>query len=120
MTVKDAKEDIERLSSEVRALNAVIREVEDLVKSRDPSKSSTLEQLTMEITRCSFQLEHLQNRLDPGKRRKTMSRLGLRALKWPFQSKDVNKIIEALEKSKTTISLALSVDQRWVTQHQVA
>ncbi|SCO87692.1 uncharacterized protein FRV6_11819 [Fusarium oxysporum] len=43
--------------------------------------------------------------------RKTMRRLGLRALKWPFDSKEVSGIVANLERYKQTIMLCLQVDQ---------
>jgi hypothetical protein len=43
-----------------------------------------------------------------------LSRLSLRALKWPFKSKEVEKEIHDLEGYKQTMSLALQVDQTYV------
>ncbi|KAH3955952.1 hypothetical protein HBI80_255840 [Parastagonospora nodorum] len=40
-----------------------------------------------------------------------MSRFGFRALKWPFTSKQVNKVVLNLERHEQTFSLALQVDQ---------
>ena len=58
-----------------------------------------------------MQLEKLKRRLEPSNTRKAMSRLGVRALKWPFTSKEVEKIVADLERYKQTFSLALQVDQ---------
>jgi hypothetical protein len=52
----------------------------------------------------------MRTKLDPGKTRKAMSRIGFRALKWPFTSKQVDKIISTLEGYEQTFSLALQVD----------
>ena len=41
-----------------------------------------------------------------------MGRLGLRALKWPFKSRDVNNTVEELTRRIGTIILALNLDQR--------
>jgi hypothetical protein len=40
-----------------------------------------------------------------------MSRVGFRALKWPFTSKQVDKIVSTLEGYQQTFMLALQVDQ---------
>jgi hypothetical protein len=40
-----------------------------------------------------------------------MSRFGMRALKWPFESKDVQGTIQDLERCRGNISLALNIDQ---------
>ena len=50
-------------------------------------------------------------KLEPRKGRKTMSRIGLRALRWPFTSKQVEKIVSNLEGYQQTFGLALQVDQ---------
>jgi hypothetical protein len=64
---------------------------------------------------CKSELVQMQNRLDPGKARKTMRRLGLRALKWPFDSKEVSGIVANLEHYKQTIMLSLQIDQTCVS-----
>ena len=40
-----------------------------------------------------------------------MSRFGLRALKWPFTSKQVEKILSSMQSFEQTFTLALQVDQ---------
>jgi hypothetical protein len=40
-----------------------------------------------------------------------MTRFGFRALKWPFTSEGVEKIVARLEKYEQTFNLALQVDQ---------
>ncbi|KAL8296250.1 hypothetical protein RB600_001638 [Gaeumannomyces tritici] len=42
---------------------------------------------------------------------KVMRRIGLRALTWPFEAKDVDKIIANLQRDQDTISAALQIDQ---------
>ncbi|ORY58143.1 uncharacterized protein BCR38DRAFT_489623 [Pseudomassariella vexata] len=56
----------------------------------------------------------LQAKLSPGKRRTAMTRLGIRALKWPFKSKDIERMIDGLARCTQTISLALNVDEMTV------
>jgi hypothetical protein len=53
----------------------------------------------------------MEAKLNPGKSRKIMSRIGLRALKWPFTSKQVDKIVSTLEGYEQAFTLALQVDQ---------
>ncbi|KAI9764068.1 MAG: hypothetical protein M1840_008872 [Geoglossum simile] len=71
----------------------------------------TFQKLSNSLKGCSAQLEELNRRLEPSNTRKVMSRLGARALKWPFTSKEVEKIVANLERYKQTLSLALQVDQ---------
>jgi hypothetical protein len=113
--VKDAKKDIERLAGEVGALLKVLKSADEMADSslmKLYTSESVLEVLAGSIEQCRSALGKLESQLDPGKERKIMSRLGIRALKWPFKSKDVTKIIEALNRDKGTVILALNMDQR--------
>jgi hypothetical protein len=66
----------------------------------------------------SSQLTELQTKLEKklhtSAARRTMSRLGIRALKWPFESKDVNGIITILERYRDVLSAALTIDQTYI------
>ncbi|KAF8542441.1 NACHT and WD40 domain protein [Trichophaea hybrida] len=110
LDVKGAKKDIENLRSEVTALHVVLNRVKDLAEGHHAAKLPGLQSLAVAIGQCSSELEDLKTRLDPGKMRLAMNRLRI-SLKWPFESEDVNKCIAALERIKTTISLALCADQ---------
>ncbi|KAF8537665.1 vegetative incompatibility protein HET-E-1 [Trichophaea hybrida] len=111
LDAKDAKDDIDRLSSEIAALCDVLHRVNDLTNGPDAAKFPALRDLTMTISQCSSELTNLKTQLDPGKGRRVMKRLGLHALMWPFKTEDINKFIASLERCKTTINLALSADQ---------
>lgn len=113
--VKDAKKDIERLAVEVEALQKVLKSADEMADSSQMklcTSDSVLEVLAGSIEQCRSTLSELESQLDPGKERKILGRFGRRALKWPFQSKDVKKIVEALSRHKGTIILALNMDQR--------
>lgn len=115
LAVKDAKEDIQRLKSEVEALRDVLTSVNKLIgdnAANSKASESALMTLAGSVPKCGAELDELMIRLDPSKGRKVMNHFGLRALKWPFMSKDVTKIIEALDRHKGTITLSLNVDQR--------
>ncbi|KAH0559461.1 hypothetical protein GP486_004023 [Trichoglossum hirsutum] len=109
--IKNAKRDIERLANEVKAFLDVLKRVEKMAKGLDASKLLASEPVSKAIEECSSELSGLIVRLDPGTGRRTMSRVGVRALKWPFTRKDLNKIIESLERHKGIINMALHVDQ---------
>ena len=53
----------------------------------------------------------LQAKLHRGRRAKAMRSLGLRALQWPFESKDMNKIITNFQQDQASFSAALQIDQ---------
>lgn len=110
-TVKHAKDDIERLGGEVNSVTALLQAVERLLQNPDNTQLSTSLKLHGALKDCFSQLAQLNTTLNPGKTRKLMSSVGVRALKWPFESKEVEKAINNLERCKQTISLALQVDQ---------
>ncbi|KAI3576689.1 hypothetical protein IWW34DRAFT_808545 [Fusarium oxysporum f. sp. albedinis] len=72
---------------------------------------ATSRKLVDSLNGCTSELTRLQSRQDPGKARKAMCRFGLRALKWPFDSKEVSGIVSNLDHYKQTIMLCLQVDQ---------
>lgn len=112
--VKDAKSDILRVHQEVGDLGKVASDVQYLVTGPNNAQLSTSAKLLDAVNASFMQLETLEENLNPGKARKAMSRFGIRALKWPFQSKQADKVINDLERCKGTIVLALQVDQTCV------
>ena len=66
------------------------------------------------------QLASLENTLDPGKTRKAMSRIGIRALQWPFKSKDVEKIAQDLGSQRQAIYLYLQTYVAILLRYSIA
>ena len=110
-TVKNAKKDIERIQRKVTEIKDVLEEVKQLLDGRDKSRLSTARKLSDPLNEYFLQLQDLKTQLDPGKTRKAMGRIGVRALSWPFTSKQVERIVTDLEKYAQIFSLALQVDQ---------
>jgi Fungal N-terminal domain of STAND proteins len=108
--VKHAAEDIDRLQDEVKSLQDVLQNVKQLLDGPNGARLSASPRLSKEIDGCVSELTTLDQILNPSKSRKAMSRVGFRALKWPFESKAVNEIISRLERCKQLVSLALQVD----------
>ncbi|KAI9771033.1 MAG: hypothetical protein M1839_002969 [Geoglossum umbratile] len=111
VAVKDAKKDVERVQRKVTDIKAVFEKIKQLLDGRDRARFSTIHELTDSLKECVGELEELKAELEPGKTRKAMSRFGVRALKWPFTSKQVEKIVSGLERYEQTFALALQVDQ---------
>jgi hypothetical protein len=105
--VKGAKDDIERVQRKVGDITHILEQIKQLLDSQDKTRLSTTQGLFSSLAKCLKELENLQVELEPG----TMSRIGFRALKWPFTSKHVDKIVSNLEGYEQTFSLALQVDQ---------
>jgi hypothetical protein len=105
--VKDAKKDIERLLAEVSQVGDILREVQRLLHGLDGARLSASKKLCNSLKDCFLQLKELEEQLALGKARKVMSRFGVRALRWPFVAKDVEKIVISLERCKQTFVVAL-------------
>ncbi|KAI9784843.1 MAG: hypothetical protein M1839_001573, partial [Geoglossum umbratile] len=111
VAVKDAKKDIERVQRKVTDIKAVLEKIKELLDGRDRARLSTTHELSDSLKECFRELEELKAELEPGKTRKAISRFGVRALKWPFTSKQVEGIVSSIERYKQSLVLALQVDQ---------
>ncbi|KAI1073332.1 hypothetical protein LB507_011656 [Fusarium sp. FIESC RH6] len=109
--VKNAKDDIEKLGKEVAAFRDTTEELQTLIDGPRGQELKASQQVKAAIGDSRSRLEKLEQQLQPSTSRKRMSRFGLRALKWPFESKDVKGTIEDLERCRENISLALNIDQ---------
>lgn len=109
--VKTAKEDIARFRIELEAFIKVLQNLQELARSPEATKLVALKALAKSIRQCELDLESLQKKLEPSKGRKAMSRYGVRALKWPFESSELHNFMGTLERYKSTFSTALNTDQ---------
>lgn len=107
--VKKAKEDIESLRIEIEAFSNVLRNIQSK-QSSNAAKLPLLASLAPVIRGSLSDIENLQTKLDPGKGKKAMRRIGFHALQWPFTKKEVEEHVARLEGHKTTLTLALTSD----------
>jgi hypothetical protein len=117
LEVKDARNDIRRLRDEVTSLEDVLTYVADLGRAPGSAKLSILGLLNKPggpIQQCQTELRELAAKLETGQGKDKMKQFGLRALNWPFSSKDVDKAITVIKRNKATFSLALTADQTYV------
>ena len=115
--VRGAKQDIERFIAEVASLQNVLKQADELAQKRvlNLHSHSLVQELADLTSGCRATLEELECELSSvnrGHMHKVMSRIGMRALKWPFKKEEVTNIIDALNRHKGTITLALNLDQR--------
>ena len=108
VTVKDAKNDVECIKKKVDDVKRVLEGVKKLLDRPHKARLSTTYNLFMSLEQCLRELGSLKSRLESSK---AISRFGVRALKWPFTSKQVEKIVSSLEAHKHTFTLALQIDQ---------
>ncbi|EMD85645.1 hypothetical protein COCHEDRAFT_1148005 [Bipolaris maydis C5] len=111
VAIKDARDNIERVRRKVSDITHILEKIKQLLDSQDKTRLSTTQGLFSSLEQCLKELEGLEVTLEPRKTRKTMSRFGFRALKWPFTSKQVDKIVLDLERYEQTFGLALQADQ---------
>jgi hypothetical protein len=111
IAVKDAKNDIERIQKKVDDIKHIVESIKNLLDGPHKAQLSTAHGLFKSLKQCLQQLEQLKQQLEPGNTRKAMSRFGVRALKWPFTSKQVENTVSSLEGYERSFTLALQVDQ---------
>ncbi|KAL9024034.1 MAG: hypothetical protein Q9196_006812, partial [Gyalolechia fulgens] len=109
--VRHAPDDIERLRSKVVALHAVLMRLHKLPPSEIDASA---------VQNCNKYLDSLLKRLEPKKQHSTMRRMGLRALKWPFTSKEVGDQVQAIEQYLVifNLSLQLGISERTTDAEQ--
>jgi hypothetical protein len=114
IAIRDAKKDIERVQRKVGDITRVLEKAKELLDGRDKARLPATHTLFASLKECLQELEDLKTELEPGKTRKAMTRFGVRALKWPFTSKQVEKIVSRLEGYEQTFTLVYQVDQMYV------
>ena len=119
--VKEARRDIQRLQEELSSLDKVLSKVVDLADVPNPNELDQpnpneleifdlLNQAEGPVQQCQAQLTDIIARLTPGQGKEKMKHFGLRALKWPFSSKEVDSCLLILGRHKATFELALTAD----------
>jgi hypothetical protein len=116
--VKDAREEVLSLQRAITGLQGTIEDLQKLLESRNGKALPTSSKLVSNIAYCLSDLRALESRLDLGKRRKLMNKVGLRALKWPLRRTEIEGIIKNLEGYKSSFLLSLQVDQTSVCRSE--
>lgn len=111
--VKNAREEICRLRNEVTSLQDVLTNVRDLAEAPGSAELSILGFLNQPdglFQQCWTELKGLATKLDTGQGKDNMRQLGLRALRWPFSKKDVDRSLTVIRRQKDIFNLALTAD----------
>jgi hypothetical protein len=108
--VKDARDEILTLQQAIAVLQRTLQDLLELLQSDDGTALPTSSRLARNITDCLSNLQALRAKLNPGKGKKLMRKVGLRALKWPLKRAEVDCAIQNLERYKTSFLLSLQVD----------
>lgn len=118
--VKNARADIERLRKHTDSLKTTVEGAQKLLQGPHGARLETSQKLCNALDDTQSQLgdivAKLETKLHTGFKAKAMRALGRRALQWPFESKDVDKIIANLQRDQASFSAALQIDQVWVSE----
>ncbi|KAL5328216.1 hypothetical protein ACEPPN_001712 [Leptodophora sp. 'Broadleaf-Isolate-01'] len=117
--VKEARKDIQRLRDGVTSLQDVLTDVRDLAEDSSLSGRSVFSRLNQydgPVQQCERDLRRLVAQLELGEGESKMRQFGLRALKWPFSSKDIDKRLQIINDYKATFTLALTSDNFTLTR----
>ncbi|KAK1984140.1 WD40-repeat-containing domain protein [Colletotrichum cereale] len=109
--VKNAREEIARLEEETLNLKAVAESASKLLEGPHGATLKTSQTLLGAAQAAASRLEAINVELGPSGTRKAMRRFGVRAFKWPFQSKDVENLVRDIERYTQMISTGLQIDQ---------
>lgn len=116
--VKHARDEIIILQRAAESLRQIFQDLLKFLQDSNKKRLPTSLRLASDITDCLSDLRALEARLDPGKGKKLMRKVGLRALKWPLKRTEVEGVTRNLERYKSSFLLTLQVDQTYVNQAQ--
>ena len=116
--VKDARQEIQRLSAELLTLQDVLHNVADLANSPNAANLSAIASLSKPdgpTDQCAAMLRDLQTKLEStsGSTNNPMRKYGLRALTWPLKIKELENALAAIQRNKSVFTLALAIDQTY-------
>lgn len=115
--VKSARSDIERLLKHTKNLIITAEGARELLQGPYGARLETSQKLCEALNNTRLRLgdvaTNLEEKLYTGRRAKVMRRLGLRAFGWPFESKEVDKIIANLQRDQDSFSAALQIDETY-------
>lgn len=109
--VSHAKEDKKRLAEEVTRLNLASVNVRELLRGPHGSRLKASHALYLATVNSQSQLRRIESQLADGS---GQSKATFEALKWPFKSKDLQSVIQDLQRCTEAIYSALEVDQTLV------
>jgi hypothetical protein len=119
--VKHASKDAAQIIAEINGLRAVLESllhtVEEETDKERSSRLATFDKLlgpNSEVERCKASFESISAKLGIHEKGSAWGSMK-RALAWPFKKEDIEKILENVQRAKSTIQLALTADQTAMT-----
>lgn len=117
--VRNAQEEILKLCQAITDLEGTLQDLQNCLQSDNGETLPTTSRLANSIDHCLSELQKLERRLDPGKRKALMNKVGLRAFKWPLKRGEVENIVKNLERYKSSFILSLQMDQTYVFKRSI-
>ena len=108
--VSSARANIERLRRQAEHLEITLKAAQRLVEENQTSSFLTSQALIFTFKSCKNELERTLKKLQPS----PMRRYGIRSLKWPFKSKEIDQLLACLKDYEGSILAGLQVDQTYV------
>ncbi|PCD20318.1 hypothetical protein AU210_016185 [Fusarium oxysporum f. sp. radicis-cucumerinum] len=106
--VSHAEEDKKRLADEIARLNLASVNACELLHGPHGSRLKASHALYLATVNSQSQLRHIESQLAEGS---GQAKTGFEALKWPFKNKDLQSVIQGLQRCTEAIYSALEVDQ---------
>jgi len=103
--VKSARADISRLFNEVTSLEAILVEIQSLLKSEHFLNAS----LGGPMKQCHDEMESLSEQLKAGRASSHRFGKAIQSLKWRFREEEIIKIVKSLERNKAILSLGIDI-----------
>ncbi|RYP64313.1 hypothetical protein DL771_008815 [Monosporascus sp. 5C6A] len=115
-TATGATQERKRLREEIRACDNILQQLKDEANDSEEGeawlKIKAFDEPDAPLGRLSIALNVVKTKLEPKDGRKKI----LTFLKWPFEGKEVKKIIGAIEREKSLLALALTNNCRKLIQ----
>ncbi|KAM6508444.1 hypothetical protein FALCPG4_018299 [Fusarium falciforme] len=109
--IRNAENDKARLLQEVTRLNVASQNARDLLEGSQSARLKASKALSLAIEEGKSQLRQMEELLPTGRESRAASGTSFHALKWPFQRKDVEAIVQDLRRCTQAIDSALQIDQ---------
>jgi hypothetical protein len=106
---RSAKKDVMRTIDTISSLNGILSQLKGLAGNHADPRLPCLTALNTHdgtLQACEAALKELDKGLGPAPATMNV----IKAMKWPFKAKDIENIVERIEKFKTTVILALGGD----------
>ncbi|KAM5388207.1 hypothetical protein ACJA88_000071 [Fusarium oxysporum] len=99
------------LQQEVETLYDTEKKVKTLIEGPQDAKLKASQDFALKITETLSVLSKVDAKLQPPAKSSVRQRLGLKSLKWPFESDQVHRVVQRIRRCSESLWLALQVDE---------